>query len=68
MSQILVDEKPKTQQMMEERYHLLIDAKWEDKDELIGALEEQKRIRERFSEKCRGWNSTETIRTWREAK
>jgi len=54
--------------MIEERYHLLIEAKWEDKDELIDALEEQKEIRERFSEKCKGWNSTETIRNWREAR
>ncbi|MEW5768657.1 MAG: hypothetical protein AB1797_13785 [bacterium] len=66
ISEQAIKEKYDTIELMERRFKLLVGAKWEDKSELLKAVKEQDEIRERFSKKCKGWNSTAEIRKWRD--
>lgn len=57
-----------TLKLVEKRLKLLVGAKWEDRSKILKAVEEQKEIRRRFSEKCKGWDSTAEIRRWRDTR
>lgn len=57
-----------TYEQIQRRCSILVGSKWEDRGDLLKALQRVNDIRKRFSRKCKRWNSTAEIRRWRNGK
>ena len=61
-------EKFNNYELIKRRLSILVGSRWENKPDLLDAFKELKKIRKNFSKRCKGWNSTEEIKKWRERR
>ncbi len=57
-----------TQNILKKRLELLVGNKWQDRDEIVIAMEEQDRIRKRLSRRLKGEEGTRIIRRMRKSQ